>query len=126
MVWLDAVEDDGNALYLDRVRCERLRTAQGERLQLSGLLGDGSYEGEVQVTCSACGAEVTFADQWLAPRALAVFFGRVARETVEAALIDSCRQRIRRHPRAQPRPHHKGQREPNRALPPGEWQPPGD
>jgi hypothetical protein len=126
MVWLDAVENDGHALYLDRARCVRQRNAAGETVQLSGLLGDGSYEGEIQVTCSASGNDVTFADQWLAPRALAEFFQRVPRETVEAVLIDGCRARFRSGHQIQPRPHRSGFNEQRRLVRPGERESPRD
>jgi hypothetical protein len=108
MVWLDAVERDGNSLYFDALRSVRRKTGAGEMLLLSGVLGDGSYEGEVQVNCTATGGEVIFADQWLAPRALADFFERIPRETVEETLLARCRQRSRLRPTG-PRPHRRGE-----------------
>ena len=52
---------------------------------VSGILGDGWYEGEVAVEVGACQG-VTFADEWFDRLALNDFFNRVDREQVCAAL----------------------------------------
>lgn len=52
---------------------------------VSGILGDGWYEGEVAVETGPRQA-VTFADDWIAPTVLAEFFQRVDREQVCDAL----------------------------------------
>lgn len=90
MVWLNATECNGSALYLDLFRTER-RDCNGEaRYAFSGVLGDGGFEGEVLVEVGST-VEVIFADAWLDPAALDAFFSRVSRTEVEAALGEACR-----------------------------------
>lgn len=90
MVWLNATECNGSALYLDLFRTER-RVGNGEaRYAFSGILGDGGFEGEVLVEVGRT-VDVVFADAWLDPAALTAFFSRVSRTEVEAALGEACR-----------------------------------
>lgn len=55
---------------------------------VSGTLGDGWYEGEVAVEVGPRQA-VTFADDWIAPVALAEFFARIDREQLCNALFQA-------------------------------------
>ncbi|ORJ59079.1 hypothetical protein [Geothermobacter hydrogeniphilus] len=79
MVLLNSVTETGQILYLDIWKREKSRAAAGGEL-ISGILGDGSYEGEVLVEITAGRCEVTFLDQHLDPLALKDFFARVDRE----------------------------------------------
>lgn len=86
MISLDLVVPGGAAVYLDIQRIEA-RQKRGEAFYaLSGTLGDGLYEGEVLVEIGEQ-VEVTFIDEWLGGSAMADFFRRVERQTVNAALI---------------------------------------
>lgn len=87
MVWLDAIEEGGNGLYLEVLYRERRRTGA----HVSVLLGDGAYEGEVQIEWTATEAIVTFVDHWLRPHEMAVFFSRISPAEVEQALVNWCR-----------------------------------
>lgn len=84
MVYLCNGDESGLAVYLDLHALER--KARG--FVLCGTVGDGHYEGEVLIEIGA-GAEVTFADAWLDPRALERFFDRVRRSAVEGALVEA-------------------------------------
>ncbi|PNU20887.1 hypothetical protein C2E25_04660 [Geothermobacter hydrogeniphilus] len=79
MVLLNSVTETGQVLYLDIWKREKSRAAAGGEL-VSGILGDGSYEGEVLVEITAGRCELTFLDQHLDPLALKDFFARVDRE----------------------------------------------
>lgn len=100
MVWLDAVEAGGNGLYLEVLYRHRRRTGA----QVSVLLGDGAYEGEVQIEWTATEAIVTFVDHWLRPHALAAFFARISRDEVEQVLVNWCRGSRKNHQASLPRP----------------------
>jgi hypothetical protein len=100
MVWLDAVEEGGNGLYLEVLDRERRRSGS----HASVLLGDGAYEGEVQIEWTATEAIVTFVDHWLRPQALAAFFARIARDEVEQVLVNWCRTSHKNLPASLPRP----------------------
>ena len=91
MVWLDAVEEGGNGLYLDALRRERRRQGGKFSERIAALLGDGAYEGEVHIDVTADAATVTFVDEWLRPHDLADFFTRIPREEVEFSLVACCR-----------------------------------
>jgi hypothetical protein len=86
MLYLQIAERSGSALYLDVHSVER-RLEQGRPvLRVAGILGDGCYEGEVQVNCTEQVDDVTFADAWLNRRALDTFFSRIDPKTICAAL----------------------------------------
>ncbi len=88
MIWLDLMTEGGQGLYFDAWKRERRRTGQGGEL-VSGLLGDGSYEGEVLVELAGDGCDLTFVDSFLAPAALRDFLSRVSVEALKAALQES-------------------------------------
>jgi len=79
MVWLNTTTQAGQGLYLDIWKRERSNDRNHLEL-VSGVLGDGHYEGEVLVEVSPQGCELTFVDQVLDPEALRCFFARVDRE----------------------------------------------
>lgn len=91
MVWLNAAEANGNALYFDIYRTERHSGSDSHRYSFAGDLGDGSYEGEVQIEVGPGGVSITFADAWLNPQALQEFFRRSDRAAIETALDEICR-----------------------------------
>jgi len=100
MVWLDAVEAGGNGLYLEVLYRQRRRTGT----QVSVLLGDGAYEGEVQIEWTATEAIVTFVDHWLRPHDLSAFFARISRDEVEQVLVSWCRTSRKNLQASLPRP----------------------
>ena len=92
MLYLEVAERSGSALYLDVHSVERRLEKGIPVLRVAGILGDGSYEGEVQVNCTEHD-DVTFADAWLNRRALETFFARIDRKLVCTALADAVRGR---------------------------------
>lgn len=88
MLYLEVAERSGSALYLDVHSVERRLEKGRPVLRVAGILGDGSYEGEVQVNCTEQ-VDVTFADAWLNSRALATFFTRIDHKVVCAALVEA-------------------------------------
>ncbi len=88
MVWLNMVADNGSGLYLDISGVEQRRSPGGAVLAISGLVGDGRYEGQVLIEVGSR-VEVTFVDQWLDPAELKEFFSRVERDEVERALEET-------------------------------------
>lgn len=114
MVWLNANEKHGCALYFDIYRTERHEDPT-PRYTFAGILGDGRFEGEVQIEIGPS-VNITFADAWLNPSALEEFFTRVAQAEVELALQESCRDlaiQADADAQAAPRPH----RQPSRRKP---------
>jgi hypothetical protein len=92
MLYLEIAERSGSALYLD-VHCVERRLEEGRTvLRVAGILGDGSYEGEVQVNCAEQ-VDITFADAWLNRRALDTFFRRIDPKVVCTALADAIKCR---------------------------------
>ncbi|MDX9710454.1 MAG: hypothetical protein RBT64_12960 [Trichloromonas sp.] len=87
MVWLDVTGNDGNALYFVTDRIERRLSAAGGGFTVSGLLGDGCYEGEVLVEVGETSA-VTFVDDWLARADFSRFAARIDRARVGVALAE--------------------------------------
>lgn len=75
MVWLDTMTVAGQGIYLDIWKREKSRSFAGMEL-VSGILGDGIYEGEVLVELAPEHCEVTFIDQVLDPASLRDFLGR--------------------------------------------------
>ena len=91
MVWLDVAETNGSGLYLD-VRGVEWRQQHGGRIcAVTGMLGDGQYEGDVLLEVNG-DVDVTFADAWLAPQRLDSFFSRIDRPDLEAALGVAARE----------------------------------
>ena len=87
MVWLDVTGYDGNALYFVTDRIERLSGMRTEGFTVSGILGDGGYEGEVIVEVGE-NPQVTFVDAWLARGDFSRFVASIDRERVSAALTE--------------------------------------
>ena len=87
MVWLDVAGYDGNALYFVTDRIERLSGMRTEGFTVSGILGDGGYEGEVIVEVGE-NPQVTFVDAWLARGDFSRFVASIDRERVSAALTE--------------------------------------
>lgn len=87
MIYLCNEEQSGQAVYFD---LHQIRT-EGGGYVLGGTIGDGLYEGEVQIDLDET-AEVTFLDRFLAPTELSGFFGRVERGRVERCLLDAARE----------------------------------
>ncbi|TYP00010.1 hypothetical protein EDC39_101170 [Geothermobacter ehrlichii] len=88
MIWLDLMTEGGQGLYFEAWKRERQRTGSGGEL-VSGLIGDGSYEGEVLVELADDGCDLTFVDSFLAPADLRAFLSRVSVEELKAALRES-------------------------------------
>ena len=109
MVWLNTVEENGNALYFDIYRTERFSCGDETRYSFAGELGDGLYEGEVQIEVGAA-ISVTFADAWLNPPALQQLFARSDRGALEAALTETGRllaEQAESELPSLPRPHRR-------------------
>lgn len=87
MVWLDVTGNDGNALYFVTDRIERLSGMRTEGFTVSGILGDGGYEGEVIVEVGE-NPQVTFVDAWLTRGDFSRFVASIDRERVSAALTE--------------------------------------
>jgi len=87
MVWLDVMGNDGNSLYFVTDRIERLPGTRAAGFAVSGILGDGRYEGEVIIEVGDRSA-VTFVDAWLASRDFNRFAASIDRERVTAALTE--------------------------------------
>jgi hypothetical protein len=87
MVYIGATTDNGSAIYFDAYAVER----QGRKRRISGVIGDGCYEGEVLVE-TGCGDCVTFADAWLGGPGFVEFLSRCGADTLERALLDTVRE----------------------------------
>lgn len=87
MVWLDVADNNGNALYFVTDRIERLSGMWAEGFTVSGILGDGGYEGEVIVEVGE-NPRVTFVDAWLSRGDFSRFAASIDRERVSAALTE--------------------------------------
>jgi hypothetical protein len=92
MLYLEVAERTGSALYLDVHSVERRLERGRPVLRVAGVLGDGRYEGEVQVDCTEQ-VDVIFADAWLNRRALDTFFSRIDRKLVCSALAAAVKGR---------------------------------
>jgi hypothetical protein len=92
MLYLEVAERSGSALYLDVHSVEQRLEKGRPVLRVAGVLGDGRYEGEVQVDCAEQ-VDITFADAWLNRRALHTFFARIDRKVVCAALAEAVKGR---------------------------------
>jgi len=87
MVWLDVTGNNGSALYFVTDRVERLQGRGAAGFSVSGIVGDGQYEGEVIVEVGAA-VEVTYVDAWLAAGAFDAFERRIDLDRVTAALTE--------------------------------------
>lgn len=88
MIWLDMMEENGSAFYLD-IRGIEPRRRRGETLYaISGVLGDGRNEAEVLLDVGA-EVEVVFVDEWLNSGRLRSLFAEVSREELVRALAES-------------------------------------
>ncbi len=67
---------------------QELSSSEESTWVISGILGDGWYEGEVAVEVGARQG-VTFADEWFDRLALNSFFNRIDRDQVCAALYQA-------------------------------------
>lgn len=87
MIYIGATTNNGSAIYFEAYAVER----QGRGRRISGIIGDGSYEGEVLVEtgCSDC---VTFADAWLGGPGFVEFLSRCGADVLERALLDTVRE----------------------------------
>lgn len=87
MIWLELANAQGQELYFDAWKRERSRTGAGELV--SGLIGDGSYEGEVLVELHDEECQLTFVDRFLDPDALRAFLDRVPVDRLRRALHEN-------------------------------------
>jgi hypothetical protein len=88
MIWLDMMEENGSAFYLD-IRGIEPRRRRGETLYaISGVLGDGRNEAEVLLDVGS-EVEVVFVDEWLSKGRLRGLFSRVNRDELVRALVES-------------------------------------
>ncbi|MGW8312150.1 MAG: hypothetical protein ACWGOL_02840 [Desulfuromonadales bacterium] len=87
MIYIGATTNNGSAIYFD-VYAEE---SQKRGRRVSGLIGDGCYEGEVLVE-TGCDDCVTFADAWLGGSGFAEFLSRCGADQLERALLDTVRE----------------------------------
>jgi hypothetical protein len=87
MVYIGATTNSGSAIYFDAYAVER----QGRARRISGIIGDGCYEGEVLIE-TGCGDCVTFADAWLGGSGFAEFLSGCGADVLERALLDTVRE----------------------------------
>jgi len=87
MIYIGATPNNGSAIYFDVYAEER----QGLDRRVSGIIGDGCYEGEVLVE-TGCDDCVTFADAWLGGPGFAEFLSRCGADMLERALLDTVRE----------------------------------
>ena len=85
MLYLATGNPEANDLYLDIQSIEERRFRGRSFFAISGVCGDGRWEGEVLIEVGA-ETTVTFVDDYLDPSRLRDFFGRHERSRVEAAL----------------------------------------
>ncbi len=85
MVWLDVAGENGCGLYFEIIGMEPRREKGGSILAVTGLVGDGHYEGQVLIE-EGHQVSVTFVDEWLGAGDLHDFFANVDRQVVERAL----------------------------------------
>jgi hypothetical protein len=85
MVYLAVAEEMGSSLYFDIHRVEACPGGTEAGFIVSGIIGDGFYEGEVQVEV-ASGVDTIFLDDGLNPPGFTEFLDRFGREEVCAAL----------------------------------------
>lgn len=91
MVWLDAMNNNGDTLYFVADRVERSSVEGDAVFAVSGILGDGRYEGEVLVEIGD-EAAVTFVDAWLSNPDFRRFVANINRDLVVMELTDAARR----------------------------------
>jgi hypothetical protein len=91
MVWLDVMGNNGSVLYFVTDRVERRRGHGATGFAVTGIVGDGQYEGEVLVEVGAEVA-VTYLDAWLAADEFKDFQRRTDLPRVTAALTEVAEQ----------------------------------
>ncbi|MGK2906419.1 MAG: hypothetical protein ACSLFH_08765 [Desulfuromonadales bacterium] len=87
MIYIGTSENSGSAIYFDIYAAER----QGRSLRISGIIGDGCYEGEVLVELGRS-ESVTFADAWLGGAGFVEFLHRCGSDVLKQALLESARE----------------------------------
>lgn len=104
MVWLDAIDSQGNALYFDIHHVERQRRGRRWRHTVNGICGNGLIEVDVLVEPDA-GGTVTFADLSATGHADISLLASVDRYCLESELLlaaeSHCNQRYA------PKPHSR-------------------
>lgn len=85
MLYLQIDGPEGGELYFDIQQVEERRLRGRTFFAVTGVCGDGRWEGEVLVEV-ADEVEVTFIDEWLHAERLKEFFQRHERPLVEAGL----------------------------------------
>ena len=88
MLYLATGNPEANDLYLDIQNIEERRFRGRSFFAVSGVCGDGGWEGEVLIEVGAETA-VTFVDDYLDPARLRDFFYRHERGRVETALCQA-------------------------------------
>jgi len=83
-------EQSGETIYFDIHHLEWRQERDKPHWAVSGLLGDGWYEGEVLVEVGEK-SEVTFADEWLGRPQIGELFQRLGRERLREALVTAVR-----------------------------------
>lgn len=88
MVWLNVLTESGQGLYFESWK--RAKQCRGPAAELiSGMIGDGNYEGEVLVELISGRCQVTFVDRFLDPGPLRDFLQRISEDEVIEALRQS-------------------------------------
>ena len=86
MIWLDAIDSQGNALYFDIHHVERQRRGRRWKHAVNGVCGNGLVEIDVLVEPDA-GGVITFADLSAAGGADLPLLATVDRRALEAELL---------------------------------------
>ena len=86
MVWLDAIDSQGNALYFDIHHVERQRRNRRWRYSVNGICGNGLIEVDVLVEPDA-GGVVTFADLSVKDGVGSSLLASVERSGLESELL---------------------------------------
>jgi hypothetical protein len=96
MIWLDAIDSHGNALYFAIHHVERQRRGRSWQYSVNGVCGNGLIETDVLVEPDA-GGSVTFADLSIAGGSDISFLAEVNRSDLESELLmvaeSHCNQR---------------------------------
>lgn len=85
MLYLYNADATGNVVYLDIHAVEMKESGREKGFSLSGIVGDGLYEGEVLMEVGE-DIEVTFVDAWLGGQGFGDFLRRVGRDALHRAL----------------------------------------
>lgn len=96
MIWLDAIDSQGNALYFSIHHVERQRRGRNWQHSVNGVCGNGLVETDVLVEPDA-GGTVTFADLSIGGGADISLLATVNRSDLESELLlvaeSHCHQR---------------------------------